>query len=207
MIFNDRFDAAKELLTKLTQYKNRDDVVIVALPRGGVPIGYIIAKELNLPLDIFFVKKIPSPFNQEVAIGAVSENGFIFLNEEIVKVLNISKDYIKNSINEILQKIAEKREIYKIKPKNLKDKVVILTDDGIATGSTALLASKAIKQMGAKEVIIATPVAPKDSINLLKKVSNKVVTLITPSDFVAVGAYYKDFHQLDDKEVIKLLNQ
>jgi len=207
MIFNDRFDAAKELLTKLTQYKNRDDVVIVALPRGGVPIGYIIAKELNLPLDIFFVKKIPSPFNQEVAIGAVSENGFIFLNEEIVKVLNISKDYIKNSINEILQKIAEKREIYKIKPKNLKDKVVILTDDGIATGSTALLASKAIKQMGAKEVIIATPVAPKDSINLLKKVANKVVTLITPSDFVAVGAYYKDFHQLDDKEVIKLLNQ
>ncbi len=207
MIFNDRFDAAKELSTKLLQYKNRDDVIVVALPRGGVPIGYIIAKELNLPLDIFFVKKIPSPFNKEVAIGAVSENGSIFLNEEIIKVLNISKDYIKNSINEILQKIAEKREIYKIKPKNLKDKVVILTDDGIATGSTALLASKAIKQMGAKEVIIATPVAPKDSINLLKKVANKVVTLITPSDFVAVGAYYKDFHQLDDKEVIKLLNQ
>ena len=205
MKFLDRFDAAKRLLKYLLEYKDSKESIIIALPRGGVPLGYVLAKELNLPLDIFFVKKIPSPFNEEVAIGAVSENGKLFLNKEIISLLKISNDYIEVRAKEILQKIKEKREIYNLKNQEIKDKQVILVDDGIATGSTALLAIKALKDIGAKEVIVATPVAPKDSIDMLRGIAEKVIVLISPSDFISVGAYYQDFHQLDDREVIDML--
>jgi len=206
MIFKDRFEAGRLLASKLLEYKDSKDTVVIALPRGGVPLGYVIAKELNLPFDIFFVKKIPSPYNKEVAIGAVSENGYIYKNDYAINMLNVSESYLDSAIREVLEKIKQKRELYNIKPTDIKNKRVILVDDGIATGSSVYLAIEALKKMGAKEVIVATPVAPSDAINLIKSVANRVVVLHTPANFMAVGAYYEDFHQLGDNEVIELLN-
>ncbi len=208
MVFKDRFQAAQLLARNLQDYKDSKDTVVVALPRGGVPIGYEIAKELNLPLTIFFVKKIPSPFNKEVAIGAVSENGFLYKNHNVIDILGISSKYVEDSANMVLEKIKEKKQIYKAKQINLKRKRVILVDDGIATGSTILLAIIALKkQECVKEVVIASPVAAPDSLELIKNLADRVEVLLTPSNFSAVGAYYQRFHQLSDNEVIDLLQK
>ena len=208
MVFKDRFQAAQLLARNLQDYKDSKDTVVVALPRGGVPIGYEIAKELNLPLTIFFVKKIPSPFNKEVAIGAVSENGFLYKNHNVIDILGISSKYVEDSANMVLEKIKEKKQIYKAKQINLKRKRVILVDDGIATGSTILLAIIALKkQECVKEVVVASPVAAPDSLELIKNLADRVEVLLTPSNFSAVGAYYQRFHQLSDNEVIDLLQK
>jgi predicted phosphoribosyltransferase len=208
MVFKDRFQAGKLLARNLKDYKDSKNTVVIALPRGGVPVGYEIAKELNLPLNIFFVKKIPSPFNQEVAIGAVSENEFLYKNHNAINILGIDSDYIEQKAKEILEYIKQKRKIYKIKPINLKRKRVILVDDGIATGATILLAIIALKkQECVKEVIVASPVASLDSINLIHSLADKIEVLLTPQNFTAVGAYYQRFHQLSDDEVVELLTQ
>ena len=206
MIFKDRFQAAKLLARNLQKYKNSKDTIIVALPTGGVPLAYEMSKELNLPFTIFFVKKIPSPFNKEVAIGAVSENGFIYKNHDVIDILGISYKYIEDSAKYILDKIEEKKKLYKVKPIDLKKKRVILVDDGIATGSTIILAIVALKKKECvKEVIVASPVAAPDSVDLIKSLADRVEILLIPKNFSAVGAYYQRFHQLSDEEVIELL--
>jgi predicted phosphoribosyltransferase len=204
-MFKNRKDAALKLVDRLLDLKNNPNCVVVALPRGGVVLGVVLAKELNLKFDIFFVKKIPSPFNSEVAIGAVSENGFVYLNESAIKALGISSEYLKNKELEILQKIKEKRELYNKKRVSLKDKTVILVDDGIATGASVILAIEALKKEGAKEAIVAAPVAPLDVANYLEQITRCEI-LIKDSNFMAVGAYYEDFSQLSDIEVINFLN-
>ena len=205
-MFANREEAAKLLAQKLQGYKNSNSIVI-ALPRGGVPIGAIIAKELKLPFDIFFVKKIPSPYNREAGIGAVSENGYYFVNEAVKNSLGIDNYYIQNQINEIMQKIKEKRALYQKKRVPIKNKDVIIVDDGIATGSSMLLAARALKEEGAKNVIIAAPLAPLDVVMQLKQIAKEVVVLEIPQNFMAVGAHYIDFHQLSDKEVMQILKE
>ena len=205
-MFKNREEAAKKLAKALNPFKNRDDLVVVALPRGGVPIAFYIAKELNAPLDIFFVKKIPSPFNKEAAIGAVSENGYYFI-APIANALGISQDYINSQIKAILEKIKQKRAIYNKDRIDLKDKTVIIADDGIATGSSMKLAIEALKKEGAKSVIVAAPVAPPEVTSELKDIADNTYILYTPSNFSAVGQFYEDFHQLSDDEVISLLSE
>ncbi len=205
-MFANREEAAKLLAQKLQEYKNSNSIVI-ALPRGGVPIGAIIAKELKIPFDIFFVKKIPSPYNREAGIGAVSENGYYFVNEAVKNSLGIDNHYIQNQINEIMQKIKEKRALYQKARVPIKNKDVIIVDDGIATGSSMLLAARALKEEGAKNVIIAAPVAPLDVVMQLKQIAKEVVVLEIPQNFMAVGAHYLDFHQLSDEEVMQILAQ
>ena len=204
-MFKDRIHAANLLAQKLKDLKDTNSVV-VALPRGGVPIGAVIAKSLNLEFDIFFVKKIPSPYNKEVAIGAVSENGFVYLNQEAIAMLNISKEYILQKQKEILENIKRKRELYNKPRVDLKDKKVIIVDDGIATGASMILAIDAIKKEKAKDIVVAAPVAPLEVANALKNLA-RVEVLIKDPNFMAVGAYYQDFHQLSDSEVIKILEQ
>ena len=205
MIFNDRFEAGELLAEALKEYQNDPNTIVIALPRGGVPVAYVIAKRLGIPMDIFFVKKIPSPYNPEAAIGAVSENGQTYLNERALMMLNVSRPYIEEQKRKILEKIAQKRALYNKARIPVQGKRVILVDDGVATGASMYLAAKALKEEGAKEVIIAVPVAPPDSLALLKEVADKVVVLQVPIDFMAVGQFYKDFHQLSDEEVIDLL--
>ena len=206
MIFKNREEAGKLIAKRLSDLKNNKDVIVVALPRGGVPVAYEIAKELNVPLDIFFVKKIPSPYNEEAGIGAVTENGLMQLNKSAVEYLNVSSEYIKKRVQEKLEDMAKKRAIYRKNLPNLEDKIVILIDDGIATGSSILLAAKAIKEMGAKELIIASPVAPSDLKDTLESIANRVEVLHYDNNLMSVGRFYLDFHQLSDDEVIKLLN-
>ena len=205
MIFSDRFKAGKLLAGQLKEYANDPDTIVVALPRGGVPVAHVIAKQLGLPLDIFFVKKIPSPYNLEAAIGAVSENGMEYLNERAVMMLNISRPYIDEQIQKIMESIRQKRALYQKPRIPVSGKRVILVDDGVATGASMYLAAKALKEEGAKEVIIAVPVAPPDSLALLREAADRVVVLDVPVDFMAVGQFYKDFHQLSDEEVMELL--
>ncbi|SMC08748.1 phosphoribosyltransferase [Nitratiruptor tergarcus] len=207
MMFSDRFEAGELLAKELQEYREDPNTVVIALPRGGVPVAYVIAKQLDLPLDIFFVKKIPSPYNPEAAIGAISENGEEFVNERAVIMLNVARHYIDEQEAQILEKIRQKRALYNKPRIDIKGKRVILVDDGVATGASMYLAAKALKNEGAKEVVIAVPVAPPDSIALLKEAADKVIVLDAPADFMAVGQFYRDFHQLSDDEVMELLSE
>ncbi len=207
MRFKDRFEAGAVLSERLQNYAGASDTVVVALPRGGVPVAYVIAERLRLPTDIFFVKKIPSPYNPEAAIGAVSENERLFLNERAVAMLRIDKRYIEEQKAKILVSMRQKRALYGKRRGDIRGKRVILTDDGIATGASAYLAAKALKEEGAKEVIVAVPVAPRESFALLQETAEKIVAAHIPDDFTAVGQFYEDFHQLDDDEVKVLLNK
>ena len=206
MLFKTREEAGRLLANRLLDLKDNKDVVVVALPRGGVPVAYEIAKALNAPLDIFFVKKIPSPYNEEAGIGAVTETGLMQLNKNAIEYLNVSSEYIQKRAKEKLEDMAKKRALYRQNKPNFNGKTVILVDDGIATGSSMLLAAKAVKEMGAKEVIVAVPVAPSDIKEALESVAERVEVLHFDDNLMAVGRFYLDFHQLSDDEVIKLLN-
>ena len=213
MIFKDRIEAGKELAKRIKEL-NLKNPLVIALPRGGVPVGVEIAKELNAPLDIFFVKKISSPLNEEAAIGSVSEVGLVFVNKSIIDYLNsrgivVDEEYIQQKAQEKIKEINEKREKYQIEPVPIEDKDVIIVDDGIATGSSMYLASNSIVREYPNSITIAAPVAPADEdlLEMLRSVSHNLVILHTPPYFTSVGEWYKDFHQLSDEEVIKYLKE
>ena len=207
MIFQTRSEAGLALAKALEQYSGSHDTVVAALPRGGVPVADEIAKSLHLPLDLFFVKKIPSPYNEEAGIGAVSETGLVQINRAAVASLGVNEAYLKRRIEEKLEQMREKREIYSLPLHDFSGKRVILVDDGIATGSSMILAAQALKKAGAKEVVIASPVAPLEIMPQLEEVADKVVVLHADPNLMAVGRFYVDFHQLDDSEVINILRK
>ncbi|GAB6044598.1 phosphoribosyltransferase [Caminibacter profundus] len=214
MVFKNRFEAGKMLGNRLKQLKELTNPVVVALPRGGVPIGVEIAKSLDAPLDILFVKKIPSPINEEAAIGSVSESGQIFINKDAVDKLNIMRvnvdeEYIQQTAIEKIREMARKRDIYKVEPIPLEGKDVILVDDGIATGASMYLAAQSVVRDMPKSIIIASPVAPLDEnlLKMLRSVSHHLEILETPPMFMSVGQWYEDFHQLSDSEVKELLSK
>lgn len=204
-MFKNRELAGVLLASKLLSYSNCNDVIVVALPRGGVPVGFEVAKKLHVPLDIFFVKKIPSPYNKEVAVGSVTETGYYYVDNYAKRMLRISDVYIEKNVQDILEKMHEKRELYGTTSLSYNDKTIIIVDDGIATGASMLLAIEALKKEGAKKLIVATPVAPFEIVEKLKVQSDEVVVLEIPKNFQAVGQFYEDFHQLNDQEVIDIL--
>ncbi len=206
MIFRDRESAGRLLANKLLPYGG-EDTIVVALPRGGLPVAKEVAKRLKAPLDIFFVKKIPSPYNKEAAIGAVSENGYYYVDPYAKNMLGITDSYIDEKVEEIKKKMAAKRMIYAKTMLPYEGKRIILIDDGVATGSSMMLAVKALKEEGAKEVIVAAPVAPAEVAVKLREIADGAVFLDTPSDFMAVGQFYEDFHQLSDEEVMDILKE
>ena len=207
MIFDTRQQAGKLLAKKLERYRHAPDTVVVALPRGGVPVAEAVAEELGLPLEIFFVKKIPSPYNEEAGIGAVSENGLMQLNSQAVESLGVTEEYIRRRAKERLDQMREKRALYGRAPSDFSGKTVILTDDGIATGSSMLLAAKALRHAGASRVIIAVPVAPMELWPILKQVADEVYVVHPDPNLMAVGRFYEDFHQLEDSEVMEILQR
>ena len=201
-MFKDRFEAAKLLAKKLEKYKNKNGIIL-AVPRGGVPIGYEISKELGLPLEVILSKKIGHPYNPEYAIGSVSLDGTI-INENIT---DVSQEYIKKEVEKIQQALKEKFKLFmgNKKPTNLQDKTVIIVDDGIATGNTLLATLESIKKNKPKEIIIAVPVAPPETVKKFSKLVNEFICLLAPYDFMGVGQFYSDFSQVSDNEVIKYL--
>ncbi|TSC77697.1 MAG: phosphoribosyl transferase domain-containing protein [Parcubacteria group bacterium Gr01-1014_24] len=206
-MFTDRKDAGSRLAEKLSQYRGKN-AVILALPRGGVIIGYEIARALNLPLDIVVVRKIGHPTNPEYAICAVDERGSLLCNEEEVK--SVDPDWLKEESlhqkNEALRRVTVYRG-GRI-PKEISRKTAILVDDGIATGLTIRAAIKSIRKENPEELVVAIPVAPHEVIIELRQEADAVIVLDDARDYLgAVGAYYYNFPQVSDQEVIELLKQ
>lgn len=207
-IFEDRQDAGKRLAAELNKNK-RDDVVILALPRGGIEIAQQVSKVLNAPFDCLFVRKLGSEFNPEVGIGAIVEGNppQTFLNEDLVKVLKITPDFIEQEKKRQLEVMREQEKKFRpnLKRLSLTGKSVIVVDDGVATGATVKAALKGLKSEKPKKLILAVPVAPPSTVAELKKDVDEVVCVLTPTDFQAVGQFYRRFPRLDDEKVIKLL--
>lgn len=208
MIYEDRHDAGIKLAEKLTKYKN-DQPVIMALPRGGVIIGYEVAKMLNAPLDIIVARKLGTPFQPELGIGAIAPNDIRILNNELIKLLNIPESEIENIIQTETTEMNRRIDFYRkdLPQVDLKDKVVIIVDDGLATGVSTNAAVLAIRQMKPKKIILAVPVAPPNTASRFKKEIDEFLCLNQPPDFYAVGYYYNDFSQTTDEEVVDLLQK
>jgi putative phosphoribosyl transferase len=215
VLFRDRTDAARQLAERLYWLKNeieksKSSVVIMAIPRGGIIIGNIIAKELRTKLDLVVTRKIGAPFNPELAIGAVMPDGSYFLND-VAEMINISQNYIESQIRkevkEIDRRLIEFRGNRKYDNK-LEDKIVVLVDDGIATGATILASTKWIKDKhNCKQLIIAVPLAPREILEDLNRAAGKVIVLYTPEPFGAVGRFYQNFKQVSDDEVKEIMRE
>lgn len=202
-MFKDRTEAANILAERLKKYREKE-VVVLAIPRGGLPIGAVIARSLDAPLDVALSKKIGHPHNREYAIGAASTEGY-FINRNI----DVPEDYVKEEINQIRALLGERHKAYhqNSEPANVKDKWVILVDDGIATGNTILVTVALIAEQKPAGVVVAIPVAPPSSIEKLLNSPNinEVICLETPYYFQAVGQFYQNFDPVSDKEAIKIL--
>jgi len=203
-VFKNRVQAGQFLAEKLKHLKG-EDLVVLAIPRGGVMVGAEIAKVLNCPLDIIVTKKIGAPGNPELAVGAMGSDGSIVWDKSLLARLSLSISDLAPQVQSAKLKVKSYSAKFKVKEKNLKNKTVILTDDGIATGATVEAAIQVIKNQEPKRLIVAMPVAPPDSIKRLKKIVDEVVCLSTPALFWAVGQFYQEFEQVEDKEVIKML--
>lgn len=207
MIYKDRCDAGRQLAEKLIRYKD-EYPVILALPRGGVVLGYEIAKMLNAPLDVIVARKLGAPFQPELGIGAIAPNGIRILNTGLIRTLGITESQIKQLIEEETAEMNRRTELYRggLPPLDLFEKTVIVVDDGIATGITDKAAVLSLPQLEPRKIILAVPVCPPDSADKFREV-DEFICLEQPADFYAVGVYYENFEQVSDKEVIRLLHE
>ena len=207
MIFQDRTEAG-QLLAKELQFEPDEDVLVIALPRGGVPLGAEIAQAFQAPLDLVITRKIGAPFNHEYAIGSLAENSEPLLNK--LEINKLSKEWLEQAIVEGRKEIARRQEIYfkNHTRQSIKGKTVVLVDDGIATGFTILAAIEEIREKKPGKLVVAIPVMPKEMELQLRNKVDEIVSLLIPDHYLgSVGAYYKEFQQLSDNEVRHLLAQ
>ena len=209
MIFRNRSDAGKYLAEKLQKYKGRADVLVLALPRGGVPVGYEVAKELDVPLDIFLVRKLGVPGHEELALGAIATGGVRVLNNEVVHYLHIRRQLIDAIAARELKELRRREVAYRgSRPEpDVKGKTVILVDDGLATGSTIRAAVQALRQQQPARLVVAVPVAAPQTCDEDVVGADEIVCAVTPEAFLGVGQWYLDFSQTTDEEVRDLLEQ
>ena len=206
MIFKDRIHAGLLLARKLKQYKNNSQVLVLGMPRGGVVVADEISKYLNCPLDLIIVRKIGYPQNPEYGIGAIAEGNTIAINEQIANQIN--HQYLENEIKKQQKIITNRIKKYKlVRPQNLSGKIIILVDDGLATGFTAKAAIIAIKEQNPQKIILAVPVAPAKSIFEFEKLVDDIIFLHSTDYFFAVGQFYENFEQVTDCEVSKIVNR
>ncbi len=208
MLFENREEAGDRLAEELEKLNlNSKETVILAIPRGGVPVAYRVSKKTGIPFSLIVVKKLAPPYNPEAAVGAIAPDGTYMLDENYISA--IPEDTLEQMKKKAMSEIKNRLEKYlNNKLPDVKDKNVIIIDDGIATGYTALVAGKYVKNLGAKSVILAVPVCPSDSIPRVSKVFDSVVCVHRSNDiFFAVGAYYRDFHQLSDDEMFLYLKK
>jgi len=206
-MFQDRADAGRQLAEALKGYKT-ENMIVLALPRGGVPVGYEIAKALDIPLDVLTIRKLGTPGQEELAMGAIGPDGVVVLNEEVVRLLGIPEVAIEAAI------AREKKELQRRSQRfvgerpfpDLAGKVAVIVDDGLATGSTAMAAVQAVRAMEPKQIILAVPVCAADSGQRLCRLVDVFVCLEQPVHFMAVGNWYRNFNQTTDQEVVELLN-
>lgn len=208
MLFQDQISAGGLLAKELVKYKDQDAAIILAIPRGGVATGFGLAKKLHLPLDVIVTRKIGAPDNPELAIGAVGETeGSLWLNKALVSQLGVADDYLDSEVKIQKLEIKRREKVYRQgkKPLDLKNKVVILVDDGLATGATMMAAIRETRNNQPEKIVVAVPVAPPETVEELKKEADEVICLETPRLFFAVSQWYQNFKQYSDEEVIKLM--
>jgi putative phosphoribosyl transferase len=205
--FRDRAEAGRYLATKLAAYRGRPNLLVLALPRGGVPVGYEVATALHAPLDVFIVRKLGVPGHEELAIGAIASGGAQVLDHYLIRELGIPEQEIARVITAEQRELERREQEYRGNrpPVIVTGHTVILVDDGLATGYTMRAAVAALKQEGAAETIVAVPVAPVDTCEALRAEVDEVVCAVTPEPFMAVGLWYRDFRQTTDEEVRELL--
>jgi predicted phosphoribosyltransferase len=206
-LFQDRFDAGRKLAAKLEEYAGRADVVVLALPRGGVPVAYEVAKALGAPLDVFLVRKLGVPGHDELAMGAIASGGVRVLNQQIVQSLAISPGIIDSVATREQQELERREQAYRAgRPLlDLRGKTVILVDDGLATGATMAAAVTGVRAQGAMSVVVAVPTAAPDVCKAFENFVDTIVCAETPQPFWGVGMWYADFSQTSDEEVSALL--
>jgi len=200
--------ACQELADELVSRIDLDDILLLALPRGGVPVAYELAVELDAPLDLMLVRKLGTPGHVELAMGAIASGGIRVLNEDIVSSLGISDEVIDRVAGEEEKELARREQVYRGKrPRpEIEGQQVMLVDDGIATGATMRAGIAALRQQNPRRIVIAVPVAPPDTIRILHNEADEVVCLAMPEPFMAIGNWYADFNQVTDEEVRQLLN-
>ncbi len=207
MFFYDRTQAGEKLAQALLSFKGRKDVIVAGLARGGVVVAHALAKLLDLPLDVIVIRKIGAPHNEELALGAIDENGEGLFNQSIITALGVSEAYLKEEVKRQKQVAQKRLESYGRETNSFKDKIVVLVDDGIATGASMRVAIHSAKKKGAKKIIIAVPVAPPETVQELESDGDIVICLHKPLAFQAVGQFYEKFDQTGDEEVIMLLKE
>jgi putative phosphoribosyl transferase len=208
MIFQNRTDAGRRLAARLTSYAHRTDVLVLALPRGGVPVAYEVAKVLNAPLDVFLVRKLGVPGHEELAMGAIAGGGVRVLNEDIVNYLRIPDEVINAAAAREQRELERQSRAYRGNrlPPDVKGRVVILIDDGLATGSTMRAAAASLRLQKPRRIVVAVPVSSRETCDELRSEVDEIVCAVTPEHFQGVGLWYEDFSQTSDEEVRELLN-
>jgi predicted phosphoribosyltransferase len=207
MIYSNRSEAGKYLATKLPDYANRHDVIVLALPRGGVPVGFEVAKALNAPLDIFLVRKLGVPNYEEYAMGAIATGDIRVLNEDTVNYLDIPHEVIDLVAAREMKELKRRERAYRgnRSEPEVRVKTVVLVDDGLATGSTMRAAVEALRQKGPSRIVVAVPVSAPDTCDEYRMGADEVVCASIPESFYGVGEWYLDFTQTSDEEVRELL--
>jgi predicted phosphoribosyltransferase len=209
MIFRDRKDAGRILADSLRQYAGRKDVVVIALPRGGVPVAFEVAEKLNAPLDVVLVQKLGTPGQPELAMGAIASGDVKVLNRYVVEQLGIAQDQIDAAVAREQEELHRRERFYRGNraPVDVRGRTVILIDDGLATGSSMRAAAAAIRQRQPARVVLAVPVASESTCNEMKREFDELICGLTPMAFYAVGQWYQEFSQTTDEEVRELLTR
>lgn len=208
MQFANRISAGRLLAKKLEAYANRSDVIVLALPRGGVPVAYEVARTLNVPLDVFLVRKLGVPGHEELAMGAIASGNVRVLNEDVIYYLRIPDDMIDQVAAREQRELERREKIYRgaSLPLNVGGRTVIIVDDGLATGSTMRAAVKALKNLGPARIVVAAPVAARETCDSFRtEVDSTCVCVMSPDPFDGVGRWYRDFSPTTDEEVCYLL--
>jgi predicted phosphoribosyltransferase len=206
-LFLDRYDAGRKLAAALSRYADQPDLLILALPRGGVPVAYEVARALHAPLDVFLVRKLGFPGHPELAMGAIATGGVRIIDQQLIRMYGVPPEVIER-VTAAEQRELERRErLYRDDrpPPGVKGRTVILVDDGLATGSTMRAAVEALRQEGASKIVVAVPVAPPETCEALSAEVDDIICAATPEPFRAVGVWYADFSETGDEEVREIL--
>ncbi|MDP1664928.1 MAG: phosphoribosyltransferase [Methylobacter sp.] len=205
--FENRIQAGHLLGQALARYAKRPDVIVLALPRGGVPVGFEVARSIDAQLDIMLVRKLGTPGQEELAMGAIASGGVCVLNADIVAAIDISQETIEAVAATERQELRRREQAYRghQPPPGIENRHVILVDDGLATGASMLAAVAALKQQKPASIVVAVPVAPTETVQRLQEEADDVVCLATPAPFLSVGCWYREFPQISDDEVKSLL--
>jgi len=208
MFFHDRLDAGRQLATRLQRYANRDDVVVLALPRGGGPVGYEVARSLGAPLDVFVVRKLGVPGQEELAMGALASGGVRVLNESVLQHLSVSEAEIEEVTKRERQELLRRERLYRggLPPISVRDRIAIVVDDGLATGSTMRAAVAALRKLRPSRIVVAVPVGAPEVCASFETIADDMVCVQEPEHLHAVGVWYDDFRQTSDEEVRELLD-